>query len=98
MNFHVGKVFISHTKADKRFVHRLAARLKKSHFHVWLDEHDLIAGDPLPQSIGEALQAAKVILVVVSKASVKSKWLSSRLANAALLRLILKLTTHSVIN
>jgi hypothetical protein len=69
---HLGKVFISHTSADKPFVRRLAARLKKSHFHIWLDEHDLIAGDPLPQSIGKALQAAKVILVVVSKASVAS--------------------------
>ena len=44
-------------EADKPFVHRLAARLDKSHFHTWLDEHDLIAGDPLPESIGRALQA-----------------------------------------
>lgn len=87
MNFHVGKVFISHTKADKRFVRRLAARLEKSHFHVWLDEHDLIAGDPLPQSIGKALQAAKVILVVVSRASVESKWLRYEL-NVATERMI----------
>jgi TIR domain-containing protein len=75
MHFRLGKVFISHTAADKPFVRRLAARLKKSQFHTWLDEHDLIAGDPLPQSIGKALQAAKVILIVVSKASVASKWL-----------------------
>jgi hypothetical protein len=75
MHFHLGKVFISHTAADKRFVRRLAERLKKSDFRIWLDEHDLIAGDPLPQSIGKALQEARVILVVVSKASVGSKWL-----------------------
>ena len=61
MHFHLGKVFISHTAADKPFVRRLAARLEKSQFHVWLDEHDLIAGDPLPESIGKALQAARVI-------------------------------------
>jgi hypothetical protein len=87
MNFHIGKVFISHTKTDKRFVRRLAARLEKAHFRVWLDEHDLIAGDPLPQSIGKALKAAKVILVVVSKASVKSKWLRYEL-NVATDRMI----------
>jgi hypothetical protein len=75
MQLHLGKVFISHTAADKPFVRRLAARLKKSGFYIWLDEHDLIAGDPLPQSIGKALQRAKVILIVVSKASVASKWL-----------------------
>jgi hypothetical protein len=87
MHFHLGKVFISHTAADKPFVRRLAARLEKSHFHVWLDEHDLIAGDPLPESIGEALQAAKVILVVVSEASVASKWLRYEL-NVATERMI----------
>jgi hypothetical protein len=87
MHLHLGKVFISHTAADKPFVRRLAARLEKSQFHVWLDEHDLIAGDPLPESIGKALQAAKVILVVVSKASVASKWLRYEL-NIATERMI----------
>jgi hypothetical protein len=87
MHFQLGKVFISHTAADKPFVRRLASRLEKSHFQVWLDEHDLIAGDPLPESIGKALQAAKVILVVVSKASVASKWLRYEL-NVATERMI----------
>lgn len=87
MHFRLGKVFISHTAADKPFVRRLAARLEKSHFPVWLDEHDLIAGDPLPESIGKALQAAKVVLVVVSKASVASKWLRYEL-NVATERMI----------
>jgi TIR domain-containing protein len=87
MHFHLGKVFISHAGADKPFVRRLAARLEKSHFQVWLDEHDLIAGDPLPESIGKALQAAKVILVVVSKESVASKWLRYEL-NVATDRMI----------
>ena len=87
MHFHLGKVFISHTAADKPFVRRLAARLEKSHFQVWLDEHDLIAGDPLPESISKALQAAKVILVVVSKSSVASKWLRYEL-NVATDRMI----------
>jgi hypothetical protein len=50
MHFRLGKVFISHTAADKPFVCPLAARLEKSHFHIWLEERDLIAGGPLPQS------------------------------------------------
>ncbi len=87
MHFHLGKIFISHTAADKPFVRRLTARLEKSQFQVWLDEHALIAGDPLPESIGKALQAAKVILVVVSKASVASKWLRYEL-NVATDRMI----------
>jgi hypothetical protein len=50
MHFRLGKVFISHTADDKPFVCPLAARLEKSHFHIWLDERNLIAGGPLPQS------------------------------------------------
>jgi hypothetical protein len=61
--------------------------LGKSHFDTWLDEHDLIAGDPLPESVGKALQAAKVILVVVSNASVASKRLRYEL-NLATERMI----------
>lgn len=87
MHLHLGKVFISHTAADKRFVRRLAARLEKEQFRVWLDEHDLIAGDPLPESIGKALGSARVVLVVVSKASVASKWLRYEL-NVATERMI----------
>lgn len=87
MHFHLGKVFISHTTADKPFVRRLSARLEKSQFQVWFDEHDLIAGDPLPERVGKALQAAKVILVVVSKESVASKWLRYEL-NVATDRMI----------
>jgi hypothetical protein len=87
MNYHLGKIFISHTAADKSFVRRLAARLEKAGFDYWLDEHDLIAGDSLPESIGKALQAAKVILIVVSTASVASKWLRYEL-NIATARMI----------
>lgn len=87
MHLHLGKVFISHTAVDKPFVRRLAVRLEKSHFSVWLDEHDLIAGDPLPESVGKALSAARVVLVVVSKASVASKWLRYEL-NVATERMI----------
>ena len=45
----LARIFISHTASNKPFVHRLA-RLEKSHFWVWLDERDLIAGDPLPEN------------------------------------------------
>jgi hypothetical protein len=87
MHFHLGKVFISHTAADKPLVRRLAGRLEKSHFQVWLDEHNLVAGDRLPESVANALKAAKVILVVISKSSVGSKWLRYEL-NVATDRMI----------
>lgn len=75
MHHHLGHVFLSHTAVDKSFVRDLTERLRSDGFQVWLDERDLVAGDPLGQKIGEALATAKVVLVVVSGASVASKWL-----------------------
>jgi hypothetical protein len=84
---HLGKIFISHTAVDKQFVRRLKARVEAAGYDVWLDEHDLLAGDPLAEQIGEALKRAKVVLVVVSKASVASRWLRYEL-NIATQRMI----------
>ena len=82
------KVFLSHSAADKVFVRRLARRIQASGFGVWLDEHELVAGDQLSDSIANAVTKAKVVLVVVSPASVKSKWL----------RYELNLATENMVN
>jgi hypothetical protein len=75
-------IFISHTSADKPFVRRIDARLRKAGYATWLDEHKLLPGDPLAETISEALTTANVVLVVVSAASVKSKWLRFELNKA----------------
>jgi len=41
----LGEIFISHSSLDKPFVRRLARRIEKSGFSVWLDEKELIAGE-----------------------------------------------------
>lgn len=79
----LGKIFISHTSADKPFVRRLVRRLQRAHFKTWLDERELIPGDRLAERITEAVADAKCVLVVVSKTSVRSKWLSYELNLAA---------------
>jgi hypothetical protein len=77
-----GEVFLSHSSVDKSFVRKLTRRIEKEGFRVWLDEKKLIAGDVLGKTISEALDRASVVLVVVSKASVKSRWLSFELNKA----------------
>jgi hypothetical protein len=42
---------------------------------VWLDERNLVVGDPLAENISKALTSARVVLIVVSIASFTSKWL-----------------------
>jgi hypothetical protein len=75
VHHHLGHVFISHTAVDKPFVRQLAERLRSEGFQIWLDERDLMPGDALAQRISEALLSARVVLVVVSRASIASMWL-----------------------
>lgn len=75
MHHYLGKIFISHTEADKPFVRLLADRITKGGFQVWLDERDLVVGDPLAENISKALTSARVVLVIVSSTSVNSRWL-----------------------
>lgn len=79
MKYLVGKIFISHSALDKRYVRRLADRIRREGFQIWLDEKDLVAGDALAAGISRAVESARVVLVVVSKNSVRSKWLKYEL-------------------
>ncbi|HEV7241875.1 MAG TPA: toll/interleukin-1 receptor domain-containing protein [Thermoanaerobaculia bacterium] len=83
----VRKIFLSHSSKDKPFVRRLATRLEKHGFQVWLDEKELLVGDSLSASIATALQRAAIVLVIVSPASVASRWLRYEL-NLATKRMI----------
>ena len=57
----------------------LAKALGDAGFEPWLDERELLAGDQLAKKIGEALQAAGALIVVVSEHSAESNWVSYEL-------------------
>jgi hypothetical protein len=78
----IGKLFVSHSSVDKPFVRRLAKRLLADGYLVWLDEAELLPGDSLPAKVSEALGSSKVVLVIVSAAAIRSKWLSFELNKA----------------
>ena len=75
----LGKIFISHSSLDKTFVRRLVKRLATKGFDTWLDEHEMVVGDPLANKIAEGVSRAKIVIVVVSPNSVESKWLKYEL-------------------
>jgi len=81
-NHLLGKVFISHSSIDKPFVRELAQSIQAEGFQVWLDEKELLVGDALPNRISDALKSAVVVLVVVSSAAIKSRWLGFELNHA----------------
>jgi hypothetical protein len=79
--------FISYSHADKDFVSRLAKDLMQG-IEIWVDQFDLRPGDSLIQKIfSEGLAKSDFFLVVLSVASVSSKWVQEEL-DAAMIRKI----------
>lgn len=85
----VGKVFVSHASADKAFVDRLVADLGARGIPVWYDKLDLRLGESIPGSINAGLVGSKYFAIVLSGASVASKWVQEEL-NAALMTQVAK--------
>lgn len=48
--------FLSHNKNDAIEVRRLAAVLRSRNVNVWLDEDELLPGDPIADCLEEALR------------------------------------------
>jgi hypothetical protein len=71
----LGKIFISHSSKDKDWVRRFDKRLRQAGYDTWLDEREIEIGDALAASISQGLRNAKIVVVVVSAASLASKWL-----------------------
>jgi len=76
------KVFLCHSSKDKTFVRELARRLKSASVDVWLDEWEIGIGDSIVQKINSAIGASDYMLVVLSQASVGSKWVKDELSTA----------------
>ena len=78
------RVFISHASADKSFVRKLVQDLKNRQLPVWYDEQSLGVGDSIVDRISEGLSDTDYLAIVLSKASVESRWVKAEL-NAALM-------------
>ncbi|GAB5444339.1 MAG: toll/interleukin-1 receptor domain-containing protein [Fuerstiella sp.] len=78
------KVFVSHSSKDKeRFVEPFAARLRARGIDAWLDKWEMLPGDSLVEKIfEEGLKNAKAFVIVLSKASIRSNWVTKELSVA----------------
>lgn len=80
-------IFISYSREDRDRVSALAEALEAEGYSLWWD-HNLSAGGRFVTEIEEQLDAARVVLVVWSRSSVKSMWVADE-ANVGLERNIL---------
>ena len=67
------KIFISYSRAQTPFVDRLADQLEDNGYSLWLDYQNLVPARPWLQQIESWIDAADVVLLVVSRESINSK-------------------------
>lgn len=66
-------IFISYAREDQAFAKKLAKALENKGWQVWWDR-TIRPGEFFEDVIGEALEAARCVVVVWSKSSVNSDW------------------------
>src|SRR5437016_2632636 len=75
----MSSIFLSHSHKDKAFVKRLTLDLRRRGHVVWVDEAEINVGDSLIEKIREGIDRVDFVAAVISRASVKSKWVSREL-------------------
>ena len=78
------RLFLCHSSKDKGFVEHLAGKLLSNGFTVWYDDWEIHVGDSIVQKINEGISSSDFLLVVLSKNSVKSRWVREELSVATL--------------
>jgi len=73
---HAPKAFISYSHADKESVLDLYHQLKDSGANLWLDQFELSPGTLFQQEIERAMKASDAMLIILSRNSNISKWVS----------------------
>lgn len=76
------KPFISYAREDQKFAQQLKNDLVEKHGkQVWIDTN-IQGGEEWSQTIDERLEAADVVILIVSPSSKKSKWVRKELLKA----------------
>lgn len=72
-------VFLSHSWADKQFVHKLYEALIQKGVTVWLDEKKMKLGDNIHDSIADAIKYYDKLILVCSENALNSWWVEKEL-------------------
>lgn len=83
------KIFISYSRPDKKLAKKIAKSLVERGYPVWFDEWEIKVGDSIIDKINKGIIESDFLLLLLSKKSVKSKWVKEEL-NAAKMREIEK--------
>lgn len=70
----MAKVFISYSSKDKQLARKIAIDLRRVGIDVWLDEWEIVVGQPIVQRVQEGLEGSQFVAVLLTKHSIKSGW------------------------
>lgn len=74
--------FISHSSKDNKFVEKLNESLRLSGIRVWYAPEDLLPGKKLRDQIKKAINSFDKLLIVLSKNSIESDWVTTEIRDA----------------
>jgi uncharacterized protein YjbI with pentapeptide repeats len=74
--------FISYSMKDEDFANRLYADLQNKGVRCWFAPHDIQGGKKIHEQIDEAIRLHDKLLLILSPASMASKWVKTEIANA----------------
>jgi hypothetical protein len=69
-----GRVFISHSSADKPVARQLASDLRNRGIDVWIDEQAIAIGSSIGGAIAEGIDSSDYFVLLLSGKSVQSRW------------------------
>lgn len=73
------EVFLSQSSRNRRFAGMLAGDLRRHGVPVWYSETNIVGARQWHDEIGAALERCDWFVVVLSPASVKSRWVKQEL-------------------
>lgn len=79
---HFYSCFISYSTKDKLFADQLYARMQEVHLRVWYAPQGLQGGKKAHEQIETAIRSHDKLLIVLSKASLRSEWVMKELRKA----------------
>lgn len=69
------RLFISYSSKDSETVNKLAESIQKYGFEIWLDQKDIVIGQPILDRIRDGVtKESDYVLIILSKSSTVSEW------------------------
>lgn len=81
----MARVFLSHARADKPAVRRIAEDLRAAGHQPWLDDDEIRIGQSIPATVEAALRGADFVVICLSKAAATRGWIEAK-RDAALMK------------